>query len=165
MSAIKVKGSAQLIRRLRALPRPLRNKILRPAVTAASRQVQRAAKANARAASTSQTGTRELERSIDFKVKSTKRSVYGAIGPRWDRVGQRVNIFGKIVVYRPAKTAHLFEGGSQPRVIMIGRGRKTPWQHPGTPATKFMERAWNATAPQAQRTIETKVREGLKKYA
>lgn len=160
---MKLTGDKALARYLQTLPRGVRNKILRPAMAAAARPVRQAAKANARGSIAA--GSRQLEKSIDVKVKSTKRGAYAVIGPRSDKTGERVNLFGVTMSHRPSKISHLVESGAKPHVIMIGRGRKTPWQHPGTPATKFMERAWNSTSSQAMRIIQAKIQEGIAKHA
>ena len=161
--SITLTGNRALARYLQTLPRGVRNRILRPAMAAAARPVRRAAKANARGSIAA--GSRLLEKSIDFKVKSTRRGAYAVIGPRSDTTGERVNLFGATVRHRPSKIAHLVESGAAPHVIMIGRGRRTAWQHPGTPATRFLERAWNSTSSQSVRIIESKIQEGIARHA
>jgi hypothetical protein len=160
---MRIIGDKALSRYLQTLPRAVRNKILRPAMTSAARPVRQAAKANARGSFAA--GSRQLEKTIDIKVKSTRRGAYAVIGPRSDKTGERVNLFGVTVRHIPSKISHLVEAGAAPHVIMLGRGRKTAWQHPGTPATKFMERAWNSTSSQSMRIIEAKIQEGIARHA
>ncbi len=141
-----------------------RNKIVRPAITSASRQFVAAAKANLPSGKSSGSAG-NLRRSTDFKVKTGKASVYGVIGPRSDFVGTGVNLWGKPIVARPAFYAHLVNAGAVAHIMGIGRNRKVLWVHPGAPATGFLDRAFSTTAPAAMSTIERKLAEGLEKYA
>lgn len=156
---MKLFGVNHLMKQLDKLSRSARNKILRPAVTAGARPVRKQARANLGGIG----GTRNLEKSIDTKIGTSKKGIYAVIGPRSDIVAERTNIFGRSVRYRPSFIASQVETGIAPHVIMIGRGRKTTWNHPGTTGKKFMSRAWETTSGQAQKIIYAKIAEGLNK--
>lgn len=160
--SIRLKGANNLAKRLSRLPLSMQNRILRPAISAGARPIRVAARSNV---GQRDGGSRALARSIDMKVKTGSRAVYAVIGPRADARAMRLDLFGRIAPHRPAAIAHLVEDGSAPHVIMIGRGRKVRWQHPGSAGSHFMARAWQSTSGGSQRIIEAKIREGLDKHA
>lgn len=180
---IRIDGDKALMGRLDALKRGARNKILRPAISAAVRPVRQAAKANV----PKRSGL--LKKTIDAKIKSGEDTVFGVVGPRSNpRDSQLYVEKGRKKARRivPLYYAHLVESGARPHAI--GRGSRlqrgtrrsartgkiiavarkmvqTGGMHPGMAGTHFMQRAWQSTAQQARSTIERKVAEGLEKHA
>lgn len=160
MSAtVRVRGSAALARRLERLRPSMRNRITRRALTSAARVVVRAAKDGA------PRDTGLLRRSIDFRIVTGRSGVAAVVGPRSDVVGERTNLFGRIVRSKPSAYAQLVERGTAPRVIMVGRGRLAVFRHGGTAPRPFMRRAFESTSSRVRALIDVKIREGLRRYA
>lgn len=156
---IKLTGDKEIIARLKALPAKVQKKVLRPAVTAASRPVRIAAKRNA------PVGQGFLKKAIDLKVKTYRRNVLGMIGPRSDMTFPTKNLWGKPINAKPAWYAVMQNDGVKPHQIMVGKGKKVAWQHPGTVGTKFMEKAYESTKASALSTMNKKLMEGIMKQA
>lgn len=179
-------GDKALQVRLEGLKRGVRNKILRPAVSAAARPLRQTAKANVPVRSGA------LRKAIDMKIKSGRQTVFGVVGPRsrpqvlmmYAEPGRRTA--RKVV---PNFYAHLVEGGTRPHAV--GKGSKLRKRgtiakasrravlrgvraesyeqrggmHPGTPAVRFLARAFASNLSAMRGVMESKVREGLEKHA
>lgn len=116
----KLDGLEQTLRKLRGLKQAMQNRIMRKAVTAASREVQGEAKARAPVGE-----TKLLRRSMGTVVKTYrgKNVVVAIVGPRTgfqrDRKGgKRQTALGakfKATGHNPSKIAHLVERGHKIR--------------------------------------------------
>lgn len=154
-----VRGEKRLLDRLERLKLATQKRILRPAVTAAARPIRQAAKANVPV----QLGL--LKRSLIVKTITYPQTAVAIVGPQTKLNATRVNLFGRTVLTRPTKYAHLVEGGTRPHLIRLGRGGKVQWMHPGTPPRRFLQRAAENQMATAQAKLNQKIREGLEKYA
>ena len=95
---------------LEGLKKSLINKILRKAVSEASKNVKLAVKANA--------GNGNMGKSIGIKVKTYKSSVVAVVGPRTkyqkaNGVFKKGKKKGEPKIIRPSKIAHLVEKGTK----------------------------------------------------
>lgn len=180
-------GDKALQARLEGLKRGVRNKILRPAVSAAARPLRQTAKSNVPVRSGA------LKKAIDMKIKSGRQTVFGVVGPRSNpKVETTYTEPGRTKARKvvPNFYAHLVEGGTRPHAV--GRGsrlqnlraamkaarrgdtkranraathRQTGRMHPGTPAVRFLARAFASELGTMRGIMENKVREGLEKHA
>jgi HK97 gp10 family phage protein len=162
----KIDGLGPMLRQLDRLKRGTRNKILRRAVSKASRIVLKAAKANC------PQDTGALKRSLDIKLATYENGVVGVIGPSMavvkDRkTGQMVQTrLGKWLAQnnlanRPEYYAHLVEFGTRPHSVAsgdrLGRtvggklkdkpGKQTTGaaMNPGAKAKPFLRPAWDTS--------------------
>lgn len=156
---IHIIGDKDLIKRLEFLTPSIRKKVLRPAVTAASRPIRQAAKASV------PVRFGALKKSIDLKAKSYKETAVAIVGPKTGQSATGVNLFGQSGRIVPTQYAHLVEKGTKPHVIRTGRGRKVIWMHPGSPPTRFMQKALSSQATHASGILNRKIAEGIEKYA
>lgn len=156
---VKVTGDKELIARLLELEPKVRNRVLRPAVTAAARPIRAAAKASV------PVRFGALKKSIDLKVKTYRKGVSAIIGPRSDVSYTHTDMFGRQTTVKPSKYAHLVEGGAKPHVIRMGKNNKVVWLHSGTKATRFMENSIESQGAIAMSIMNKKIEEGIIKYA
>lgn len=162
----EIDGVRETVANLMGLPQALRNRVLRPAVTKASRRVAKAAKASRGLANSAwfygPVTVGLLRRSIIHKVKTYSRNggtIVGVIGPQTGlrmqvgtrrRQGKKSNV-GDPIYYDPAKIAHLVE---------FGHGGPHP-----APAHRFMETGYKATRAENQKEFAADVESGLAQLA
>lgn len=142
-SRLSITGDKALERTLKTLGDKVQKKVLRGAVTAGARPIQRAAKSKAR----KQSGL--LKKSLGTKVRANKNGTVTA------RIGPRTNIEGtyKGRKRRPARYAHLVEKG-----FIDAKGNfHPPKPYLGPAADEQAGAAINATA--------TKLAEGIAREA
>lgn len=170
---VKVEGADALLKRLDRLKRTARNKVLRPAVNEACNPVLAAARATAPA------DEGWLRKALAKRVKTYARSgvVVGVVGPRtgYQTTGRGqskrrgLTAFGRKLRSktrrRPSKYAHLVEYGTAPHRIAVPRGGGLVVRHPGSPATRFLRRAWEQSGGRAFALLRARVAAGLLKEA
>lgn len=156
-------GDKELLKRLDVLEPKLRRRVLRTAVSKASRLVLREAK------SLAPVRTGALRRALAFKVKTYRSGVVvGVVGVDRKVVFQGRDRFGRPVKIWPVKYAHLVNSGAKPHPVPWGRKplfRKRPLvMHPGAPATRFFDRAVETTASPAVDVMAREIAAGLEKH-
>ena len=154
----KVDISRELVR-LRELDKATRNKILRPALTAAGRPLVRAMQAKA----PNRSGL--LRTAIGQKVKAYRNGIIVFLaGPR---TGFKDSATGE----NPTNIAHLAEKGRK-AVQALGRafglvisGGKVLFRRTAAaqPARPFMQAAADATAMEVDRTLKAGIQKGIEK--
>lgn len=100
--SVKVEGTKDLLAHLERIKQSVANRASRKALTKASQIVRDSARAKA------PKDTGALRKSIGYKVKTSRRNknrTYGVVGPRSKYRGKNGN--------RPARYAHIVEGGSR----------------------------------------------------
>lgn len=158
----QLQGVDDLLRRLAALPRGLRNRVLRRALRRGSQPVVQAARRLVPA------DTRELRRSIGTRSRTYRRGgvIVFVIGPRW---GARTKAprGRRARAYNPGRYGHLVELGTGPHLIPITRG---PFagrvaRHPGSRPRPFMRRGFGASRRRAEAIIVADIRLGIDNIA
>jgi HK97 gp10 family phage protein len=158
---IDVAGLDALKRRLEALPRAVRNRVVRKAVNAGSTIVLQAARRKVPVRS------RVLKKSLGRKNKTLKTGYVSIIGPRRGHRTQTAS--GR--PYDPVFTAHLVEGGTKPHQITIRQrkgktlARPQVIRHPGSAAQPFMKPALDDNRAAVRNAIAAKMREGIEQEA
>lgn len=158
----KLEGFQDVMRRMRSLQKKARGRLLRKAVTAASRLILRAAKAKV----SRRTGL--LRKSLGIKVKTYRRSgvVVGVIGPRSGFKRQVTLPDGSQELENPTVIAHLVEKGRRAvavktkKVLATGKtifGRQVR----AVPARPFMRPAFDSNKAAAEALIRDTIRQGL----
>lgn len=155
LATVKILGDIALIAKLQTLERAPRNKILRPAITSGARFLRSQLKPKI------PVDQGNLQRTIDFKVKTKKSGIYAVVGPRSDLVLSRRNLWGKTISAKPNKYAHLIENGAKPHVLLVGKNRRIVWNHPGTKPTKIFSRTFSYAAPTAFAQIQANIKSRL----
>lgn len=154
---VELKGLQAALAALDGLKKTHRNKIIRPAVTAASQMVLKSARANV---------PREaglLKRSLIKKIKTYKSGkIIGIIGPKRgmkQTVHRKGALWGKggNVTSDPANYAHLVEKGTQPHMIGI-------FAHPGSRPQPFLVPALEENREAIVSLMTARLREGLAAY-
>jgi HK97 gp10 family phage protein len=164
--AADVTGLAAALASLDAVPKALRKKLLKKAVTLASRRVTRQAKANIKGV-----GTGLLKRSLGQKLKSYQGGEVqvGLVGPRKG--------FATVVRGRkadPVRYSHFVEKGTRPHSVKSGaalarRGKadvgQTGRMHPGAQARPFLMPAGRAVSAGAKAEMADLLRAGIEAAA
>lgn len=156
----RLSGLEAAIGRLDRLKKAVRNRVLRRAVTAASRVVLRAIKGAETARRSGQ-----LRRSLGMKVKTyASGKVVGVVGPR---KGYAATWQGRPI--DPVYYAHLVEAGTRPHRLGAGsllkKGQQRGAGHPGTTAVRFMARGWAGAAAAARAKALALLEQGLAQAA
>lgn len=140
---LELTGFAELMERLKALPKKLERRGLKSAVNAASQIVLKSARTNApwgTGLTTAGKPRQHLRWSLDKKVKQYRRTAVGVIGPR----------------YRETPHSHLVHDGTKPHKIFLPAGKAIVLknvtifgprylQHPGSRPNPFMTKAWQSS--------------------
>lgn len=130
---LKLMTDKELIRKLERLDGRLRGSIARKAMRAASAPVIAAER------QTAPVDLGNLRQSITKKIRTKAGRTYAVIGP----------------AVPEGAHAHLVESGTKERFTASGASRGS------VTGVKWMERAFNQSAPQAIKEIEQKIKEGL----
>lgn len=156
----RLDGIAEARRNLQHLGEQMRKRILRKAVRAAAKLIEKAAKSHADASK----DTGLLKKSIGTVVRVYRGGdkVIAVIGPR---VGFRRVIDGRVM--DPTKYAHLVENGVKPHALGKGSSLRKKTQagqgHPGFAAKPFLRPAIDGNKAAANAAIARVVAEELKK--
>lgn len=147
MMTVQVRGAEALQRKLDVLPKRVRSKVTRKAVTAGSTIVLQAARQNV------PTRTKQLKKSLGRKGKTTKQGYYVKIG---SRRGFNITVGGR--TYNPSRIAHLAEHGAKPHVI---RSRR----HPGAKPQPWLNPALERNLGQVKSTMASKMASEIEQEA
>lgn len=170
---ISIAGMPDVIKALESIDKRYRNKGLRRAVSAASKLVNKAAKANLKR--NGSFDTKALYRAIGWKIKRYQAGLLwvGIVGPRKDapgkpprfRIKARRRGSKKEITVNPVKYAHLVEFGTRAHHIGLGsnsrRGRKFGKLHPGARPKPFLRPAIDENAQTAANLMIQELRRTL----
>jgi HK97 gp10 family phage protein len=155
-NAVQIMGEAALLKKLKGLDRKVRTKIVRKAISEATKPVYKSMRARC------PKGQGHLRKSIARKVKVYRsgKNTVGLVGPRFNYKGRQKGI-------EPNLYAHLVEFGTTAHEIAITEGplKGLVIQHPGARAQPFIRPALDDNAKVCQEIMAREVEAGIHREA